>query len=183
MTGALNDEVLRDLFDRLTYLRNLTERQEADIASIEEQGKLTLELKEAVLAAKTLTEVEDLYLPYRPKKRTRATIAKEKGLEPFANTILLQLLDHAAEEEAEKYLDPEKGVETTADAIGGAKDILAEFFSENADYRKLIRSLTPERVRENCKALREYFGCYESGRATDAVCDYVMNCLGGPARR
>lgn len=145
MTGALNDEVLRDLFDRLTYLRNLTERQEAVIASIEEQGKLTPELKAAVLAAKTLTEVEDLYLPYRPKKRTRATIAKEKGLEPFANTILLQLLDHAAEEEAEKYLDPEKGVETTADAIGGAKDILAEFFSENADYRKLIRSLTFEK--------------------------------------
>ncbi len=145
MTGALNDEVLRDLFDRLTYLRNLTERQEAVIASIEEQGKLTPELKASVLAAKTLTEVEDLYLPYRPKKRTRATIAKEKGLEPFAKTILLQLLDHAAEEEAEKYLDPEKGVETTADAIGGAKDILAEFFSENADYRKLIRSLTFEK--------------------------------------
>lgn len=145
MTGALNDEVLRDLFDRLTYLRNLTERQEAVIATIEEQGKLTPELKAAVLAAKTLTEVEDLYLPYRPKKRTRATIAKEKGLEPFANTILLQLLDHAVEEEAEKFLDPEKGVETTADAIGGAKDILAEFFSENADYRKLIRSLTFEK--------------------------------------
>ncbi len=145
MTGALNDEVLRDLFDRLTYLRNLTERQEAVITSIEEQGKLTPELKAAVLSAKTLTEVEDLYLPYRPKKRTRATIAKEKGLEPLANTILLQLLHHTAEEEAEKYLDPEKGVETTADAINGAKDILAEFFSENANYRKMIRKLTWEK--------------------------------------
>ncbi len=145
MTGALNDEVLRDLFDRLTYLRNLTERQEAVIASIEEQGKLTDELKAAVLAAKTLTEVEDLYLPYRPKKRTRATIAKEKGLEPLANTLLLQMLDHPADKEAEKFLDPEKGVETTADALNGAKDILAEFFSENADYRKKIRALTFEK--------------------------------------
>lgn len=145
MTGALNDEVLRDLFDRLTYLRNLTERQEAVIASIEEQGKLTDELKAAVLAAKTLTEVEDLYLPYRPKKRTRATIAKEKGLEPLANTLLLQMLDHPADKEAEKFLDPEKGVETTADALNGAKDILAEFFSENADYRKKIRAMTFEK--------------------------------------
>ncbi len=145
VTGALNDEVLRDLFDRLTYLRNLSERQEAVIASIEEQGKLTAELKAAVLSAKTLTEVEDLYLPYRPKKRTRATIAKEKGLEPLANTILLQLLDHPAKKEAEKFLDPEKGIETTTDAINGAKDILAEFFSENADYRKMIRGLTFEK--------------------------------------
>ncbi len=145
MTGALNDEVLRDLFERLTYLRNLSERQEAVIASIEEQGKLTEELKAAVLAAKTLTEVEDLYLPYRPKKRTRATIAKEKGLEPLANTLLLQRLDHPAEQEAEKFLDPEKGVETAADALSGAKDILAEFISENADYRKRIRALTFEK--------------------------------------
>ena len=145
MTGALNDEVLRDLFERLTYLRNLTERQESVIASIEEQGKLTAELKAAVLSAKTLTEVEDLYLPYRPKKRTRATIAKEKGLEPLANLLLMQQLNHPAEQEAEKFLDPEKGVETTADAINGAKDILAETFSENAPYRKMIRTLTFEK--------------------------------------
>lgn len=122
-TGALNDEVLRNLFERLTYLRNLEEKKEQVLASIEEQGKLTEELKRQILAAETLVAVEDLYRPYRPKRRTRATIAKEKGLEPLANIILLQMTDKPLEQEAESFLNPEKEVNTVQDAIAGAMDI------------------------------------------------------------
>ena len=107
-TGALNDEVLRNLYERLTYLRNLEERKETVLASIEEQGKLTDELKAQILAAETMVVVEDLYRPYKPKRRTRATIAKEKGLEPLASIITLQMLNTSLEEEAEKFVDPEK---------------------------------------------------------------------------
>lgn len=106
--GSLNDEQLRNLDERLTYLRNLEERKETVLASIEEQGKLTEELKQQILAAQTQVLLEDLYRPYRPKRRTRATIAKEKGLEGLANQILLQMLDHSVEEEAKQYLDEEK---------------------------------------------------------------------------
>lgn len=141
-TGALNDEVLRDLFDRLTYLRNLEERKETVLASIEEQGKLTDELRAQILAAETQVAVEDLYRPYRPKRRTRATIARERGLEPLAETILSQELTVSIEEEAAKYIDPEKEVATAADALQGAKDIIAEQISDNADYRTRIRELT-----------------------------------------
>lgn len=141
-TGALNDEVLRNLTERLTYLRNLEERKETVLNSIKEQEKLTPELKEAILAAETLVAVEDLYLPYRPKRRTRATIAKEKGLEPFANELLMQCLKKPALEEAERYVDPEKGVADAAEALAGAIDIIAEFLSEDADVRKRIRELT-----------------------------------------
>lgn len=141
-TGALNDEQLRDLYDRLVYLRNLEEKKQTVLASIEEQGKLTEELRSQILAAETQVAVDDLYRPYRPKRRTRATIAKEKGLEPLANILMLQMMKTPVLEEAAKYVDPEKEVATPEEALAGAKDILAEFISDNADYRKHIRELT-----------------------------------------
>lgn len=141
-TGALNDEVLRNLFERLTYLRNLEEKKQQVISSIEEQGKLTEELKQQISKADTLVVVEDLYRPYRPKRRTRATIAKEKGLEPLANIILLQMTDNPLEQEAEAFLNPEQEVTTVKEAIAGVMDILAEGISDQADYRKYIRDLT-----------------------------------------
>ena len=146
-TGALNDEVLRNLYDRLIYLRNLEDKKQTVLASIEEQGKLTEELKKQILAAETQVAVDDLYRPYRPKRRTRATIAKEKGLEPLANVIMLHMSKTPLEEEAAAYVDAEKGVESVEDAINGAKDILAEFVSDNADYRKHIRELTMKKGR------------------------------------
>lgn len=146
-TGALNDEVLRSLFERLNYLRNLEERKETVLASIEEQGKLTEELKAQILAAETMVLVEDLYRPYKPKRRTRATIAKERGLEPLANLIMLQMLKTPLMEEAAKFIDPEKGVETAEDAVAGAKDIIAEAVSDEADYRTYIRDLTVKKGR------------------------------------
>ena len=147
VTGALNDEVLRNLNDRLTYLRNLEEKKTQVLSSIEEQGKLTEELKKQILEAQTLVVVEDLYRPYRPKRRTRATIAKEKGLEPLAGIITLQMLNTPLAAEAEKFLDAEKGVETVEDAIAGAKDIIAESISDEADYRSHIRELTVKKGR------------------------------------
>lgn len=141
-TGALNDEVLRNLFDRLTYLRNLEEKKELVLSSIEEQGKLTEELKSQILAAETMVVVDDLYRPYRPKRRTRATIAKEKGLDPLANIIMLQMTKTPLVEEAEKYIDAEKEVNSAEDAIAGAKDIIAEHISDEADYRIRIREMT-----------------------------------------
>ena len=141
-TGALNDEVLRNLHERLLYLRGLEELKETVLASIEEQGKLTEELKEKILAAQTMVAVEDLYRPYKPKRKTRASVAKEKGLEPLANIIYLQMTKKSMEEEAEAFLDEEKGVSTVEEAIGGAKDILAEGISDEADYRTKIRKLT-----------------------------------------
>ena len=141
-TGSLNDEQLRQLHERLTYLRNLEEKKASVLASIEEQGKLTEELRAQIEAAQTLVVVEDLYRPYRPKRRTRATIAKEKGLEPLANIIALQMTNKSIEAEAEAFLNEEKEVKTVADAINGAKDILAERVSDEADYRIYIRKLT-----------------------------------------
>ncbi len=146
-TGALNDEVLRNLFERLTYLRNLEERKETVLAGIEEQGKLTEELRAQILAAETMVLVEDLYRPYKPKRRTRATIAKEKGLEPLANVIVLQMIKTPLLEEAAKYIDGEKGVETAEDAVAGAKDIIAEAVSDEADYRTRVRELTMKKGR------------------------------------
>ena len=142
VTGALSDEILRNLFDRLTYLRNLEDKKQTVLASIEEQGKLTEELKAQILAAETQVAVDDLYRPYRPKRRTRAIIAKEKGLEPLANIISLQMLKTSVEEEAAKYINEEKEVLTVEDAINGAKDIIAEAVSDDADYRTKIRNLT-----------------------------------------
>ena len=141
-TGSLNDEVLRNLHERLTYLRGLEDKKNQVLGGIEEQGKLTEELKAQILAAETLVAVDDLYRPYRPKRRTRATIAKEKGLDGLADVIRLQLTKKPLEEEAVAYLSEEKGVLTTADAIAGAGDILAEAISDEADYRSYIRKAT-----------------------------------------
>ena len=141
-TGALNDEQLRKLHERLQYLRNLEDKKAQVLSSIEEQGKLTEELKSQILAAETLVVVEDLYRPYRPKRRTRATIAKEKGLEPLAVLIMLQRTEMPLEEAAKAYLSEEKEVATVEEAIAGAKDIIAEHISDEANYRMKIRDLT-----------------------------------------
>lgn len=146
-TGALNDEVLRNLYDRLNYLRNLEEKKQQVLATIEEQGKLTEELKNQIMSAETMVVVEDLYRPFRPKRRTRATIAKEKGLEPLANIISLQMTDRELEEEAKNFVDPEKEVNTPKEALEGAKDIIAEFISDEADYRIYIREITMKKGR------------------------------------
>ena len=144
-TGTLDDEQLRKLYERLVYLRNLEDKKKQVLSSIEDQGKLTKELKEQILAAQTLVVVEDLYRPYRPKRRTRATIAKEKGLEPLANIIMLQMTNKSIEEEAEAFVSEEKEVASVAEAIAGAKDIIAEHISDEADYRIHIRDLTAKK--------------------------------------
>lgn len=140
--GTLDDEQLRKLAERLTYLRNLEEKKEQVLSSIEEQGKLTEELKAQILAAETQVLVDDLYRPYRPKRRTRATVAKEKGLEPLAALIRLQNTKQSLEEMAAPFVSEEKGVGSIQEAIGGAKDILAEAVSDEAQYRTYIRNLT-----------------------------------------
>ena len=142
VTGSLNDEILRKFDERLTYLRNLEEKKEQVLSSIREQEKLTPELEAQILATETLVAVEDLYRPYRPKRRTRATIAKEKGLEGLANIILLQMTNKSLEEEAQVYISEEKGVENADEAIAGAKDIIAEMISDDASYRTYIRNVT-----------------------------------------
>lgn len=141
-TGSLDDEVLRNLDERLKYLRNLEERKNQVIASIEEQEKLTPELERSIRDAQTLVAVEDLYRPYKPKRRTRAMIAKEKGLEPLADLISMQMVKESLLQAAAAYISQEKGVETAEDAIQGAKDILAERISDNAEYRTYIRNAT-----------------------------------------
>ena len=143
-TGSLNDEQLRNLHERLTYLRNLEDKKTQVLSSIEEQGKLTEELKEKILQAETMVTVEDLYRPYRPKRRTRASIAKEKGLEPLAQTILAQEITTDILKEAEIYICEEKEVKTAQEALQGAKDIIAESISDEADYRTYIRNATIE---------------------------------------
>ena len=144
-TGSLNDEQLRKLHERLVYLRNLEEKKEQVLSSIEEQGKLTEELKSQILEAQTQVAVDDLYRPYRPKRRTRAIIAKEKGLEPFAAFIMLQQAQEPLEKTAAEYISEEKGVETAEEAIQGAMDIIAESISDNAEYRSWIRRLTMQK--------------------------------------
>ncbi len=141
-TGSLNDEVLRDLDERLKYLRNLEERKGQVMAAIAEQEKLTPELERQIQEAQTLVAVEDLYRPYKPKRRTRAMIAKEKGLEPLADFISLQMTETPLEQSAAAYISEEKGVGTAEEAIAGAMDILAERISDNAQYRTYIRNLT-----------------------------------------
>ncbi|MBQ9156175.1 MAG: RNA-binding transcriptional accessory protein [Eubacterium sp.] len=142
VTGALNDEVLRQLHERLNYLRNLEEKKGQVIESIESQGKLTEDLRAKILAAATLVAVDDLYLPYRPKRRTRAMIARERGLEPLAQLIMLQKLAHPLEEEAAAFVNPDQGVDSVEAAISGASDIIAEQVADQADYRKSIRQWT-----------------------------------------
>lgn len=139
-TGSLNDEVLRNLGERLTYLRNLEEKKEQVLSSIEEQGKLTDELRKQIEEAQTMVAIDDLYRPYRPKKRTRAIIAIEKGLEPLAAYISLQMAKEPIEETAKEYISEEKEVLTAQDAIAGACDIIAETISDDADYRTYIRN-------------------------------------------
>ena len=141
-TGALNDEQLRNLDERLKYLRNLEDKKAQVLASIEEQGMLTDELKSQIEKAETMVAVEDLYRPYRPKRRTRATIAKEKGLEPLANIVLLQMTKEPLLKTAQEYVSDEKEVKSAEDALAGAMDIIAESVSDNADYRTRIRELT-----------------------------------------
>ena len=142
VTGALNDEQLRKLDERLTALRNLEDKKAQVLSSIEEQGKLTEELRAQIEAAQTQVAVDDLSRPYRPKRRTRATMAKEKGLEGLANIILLQMTKNPLQEEAKSYLSEEKGVTTVEEALAGAKDIIAENISDEADYRTWIRNMT-----------------------------------------
>lgn len=172
MTGSLNDEVLRNLYERLTYLRNLEEKKEQVLGSIEEQGKLTDELKEKILAAETMVVVEDLYRPYRPKRKTRAGVAKEKGLEPLAELILAQEITTPIEEEAVKYIhedeDPAKSVATAEEALQGAKDIIAEQISDEADYRSYIRDITMKEGKlisaakdEKAQSVYEMYYAYE----------------------
>lgn len=177
--GTLNDEQLRNLDERLTYLRNLEERKETVLASIEEQGKLTDELKAQIMAAETQVMVEDLYRPYRPKRRTRATIAKEKGLEGLANIILLQMTDKTLEEEAEAYLNEEKEVKTVEEAIQGAMDIIAESVADEADYRMAIRKTTMDKgtltsVAKNPEEKSVYENYYEFESAIAKISGYQV---------
>ncbi len=172
MTGSLNDEVLRNLHERLLYLRNLEEKKEQVLGSIEEQGKLTDELKEKILAAETMVVVEDLYRPYRPKRKTRAGVAREKGLEPLAEFILAQETTVPIEEEAAKYIhedeDAAKAVATAEEAVQGAKDIIAEQISDDADYRSYIRDVTMKEGKltstakdEKAQSVYEMYYAYE----------------------
>ena len=140
--GSMNDEELRNLNERLIYLRNLEDKKNQVLASIEEQGKLTDELKQQILDAPTQVMVDDLYRPYRPKRRTRATVAKEKGLEPLAQYLLAQDAAEPVEKEAARYISEEKEVKDEKEAIQGAMDIIAESISDEADYRFFIRDLT-----------------------------------------
>ena len=161
MTGAMSDVTLRELYDRLTYLRNLESRKEDVSRIIEEQGKLTDEITKKIVEAKTLQEVEDIYAPFKQKKRTRATIAKEKGLEKLAMSILNEKIANI-EIEAQKYINEEKDVNSVEDALKGSKDIIAEIVSDDADVRKYIREL----------ALRE--GVIVTKNATDEKSVYDM---------
>ena len=163
-TGSMNDEVLRNFHERLLYLRGLEEKKAQVIATIEEQGKLTPELKQAIENAMTLVAVEDLYRPYRPKRRTRAMVARERGLEPLANILLLQRTNKPALAEAEAFVDKEKGVETAEAALEGARDIIAENISDEASYRKWIREktmrqgkLVSEAKDENARSVYEMY--------------------------
>ena len=170
VTGNLSDETLRDLGERLTYLRNLEARKEEIIRLIDEQGKLTDELTVKIASTMVLSELEDIYRPYRPKKRTRATIAKEKGLEPLANIIYLQAEKRDLYEIAKEYINKEKGVEIEDDAIQGALDIIAENIADNADYRKKIKSfcfreaiITSKSIKEDEKSPYEMYYDFKEG--------------------
>ena len=160
-TGGLSDEVLRELGERLTYLRNLEARKEEVKNAIENQGKLTDEIVNSLALAKTLAEVEDIYRPYKQKKRTRATIAKEKGLEPLATIIYMQLEKRPIEEVAKEYIDAERGIETVEEALAGAKDIIAEIISDEPKYRKEIKRLGYREGKIESKAAKEEKSNYE----------------------
>ncbi|MCR4609923.1 MAG: RNA-binding transcriptional accessory protein [Eubacterium sp.] len=181
-TGVLNDEQLRNLHERLVYLRNLEERKEQVIASIEEQGKLTDELKAKILAAEALVTVEDLYRPYKQRKKTRADIARERGLEGLANMIMLQQDNIDIPKEAEKYIDPEKEIETAEAAIAGAQDIIAEGVSDEADYRTIIRKITEKNgilvsKAKDAEAESVYENYYDFSQAIEKLTDYQILAL------
>lgn len=166
--GSLDDEQIRNIAERLTYLRNLEEKKETVLSSIESQGMLTDELKEKILQAETMVLVEDLYRPYRPKRKTRASVAKEKGLAPLAEFILAMDATGSVLDEAAKYVDSEKGVETAEDALCGAKDIIAEQISDEADYRTYIRNatfeegiITSQAKDEKAQSVYEMYYAYE----------------------
>ena len=161
VTGNLSDETLREFGERLTYLRNLEERKEEVTRLIDEQGKLTDELKASIEKAEILSELEDIYRPYKQKKRTRATIAKEKGLEPLATTIFLQSEKKDLYEIAKAYIDPEKGVETVEDALNGAKDIIAEQISDQPEYRKKMKQLCQKEAVVTTKVAKDEKSPYE----------------------
>ncbi len=183
VTGSLSDEVLRDLFDRLTYLRNLEARKAEVIASITEQGKMTDEIAEAIDAAQILAEVEDIYRPFKPKRRTRASIARERGLEPLAEALMLMQKEYSPtlDELAESLVDFEKGVETAADAFAGACDIIAEDISDNADYRKEIREMTWDFGVITSKAAKDedsvYSMYYEYSEGAKSIADHRVLAL------
>ncbi len=161
-TGGLDDAILRDLYDRLVYLRGMEERRREITRLVEEQGKITPELLSKIQDAQTMTELEDIYRPYRPKRRTRATIAKEKGMEPLADVIWMQnKKDGTIEEYAQNYINPEMGVNTAAEAISLASDILAERISDDADHRKWIRAYTYRHGMLETKAAKEESSVYE----------------------
>ena len=162
VTGSLDDAVLRDLNDRLEYLRNIEKRKEEVKNLIEAQGNLTPEIEKAILNAKTITEVDDIYRPFRPKRKTRASVAKEKGLEPLALIILEQKMEYqpSIEETAAEYISEEKGVASVEEAIAGACDIIAEMVSDNAEYRKALRSQTFEYGTLNVTAAKEEDSVY-----------------------
>ena len=181
-TGTLDDEQLRKLYERLVYLRNLEEKKEQVLASIEEQGKLTEELKKQILEAQTQVVVEDLYRPYRPKRRTRATIAKEKGLEPLSTLIMLQKTKESLEEVAKQYINEEKGVTNVQEALEGARDIIAENISDEADYRSWIRKQTMQKGHiissaKDEKAESVYENYYEFDEPVNRLAGYRMLAL------
>ncbi len=161
VTGSLDDQVLRELFDRLVYLRNLNEKREQVRKLISEQGKLSKEISDGLDKALLLTEIEDIYRPFKPKRKTRAIIAKQKGLEPLAAEILNQELAQTAFEASKKYINEEKGVLSEEDALSGAKDIIAEIISDNADYRGFIRKETMNKGLIVSKAIKKEDSVYE----------------------
>ncbi len=182
VTGSLNDEVLRNLNERLGYLRNLEEKKEQVLGSIEEQGKLTEELKEKILAAETMVAVEDLYLPYRPKRKTRASIAKEKGLDGLSAVILAQETTQSLLEEAAVYVSEEKGVGNVKEALQGAMDIIAEMISDEAEYRAYIRQATYEEGKiistaKDAKAQSVYEMYYEFEEAVSKIAGHRVLAL------
>ncbi|MBP5272969.1 MAG: hypothetical protein ILO43_08435 [Clostridia bacterium] len=180
--GSLDDQVLRELNDRLTYLRNLEKRKEEVLASIEEQDKLTDELRAKIEAAMVLAEVEDLYRPYKQKRRTRAMMAKEKGLEPLAMYLWERKLTEASvEEAAAPYVDEEKDVATVEDALAGASDIIAELISDDADVRKVLKEAFVESGVISSKAAKDedsvYAQYYEFSEAVSKVADHRILAL------
>ena len=161
VTGSLGDEVLRELAERLEYLRNLEHRKEEVIRLIDQQEKLTPELDKKIKGSETLQEVEDIYRPFRPKRRTRATVAREKGLEPLAGILIAQqLMEGDIEKVALDYVDPEKEINTPQEALQGAMDIIAEIISDDADLRKVIRQIKIKKGKLVVKGTKEEVSDY-----------------------